>query len=795
MPIGSSIVSRLSVSTRYLLLHFLLVVFVPAPPCWAQTQRWISKAMDAGVDAKLLERMQKVLKSDELIDQNQAQVIVDVLSALPIESMDDEDDDSPALALLELFERIEDEASDSPAQQVIRKEGLPLIIKIFDEKFSAVAKDGDSILLFKILRILALYKTLEGTDKIIEAARASFQPENGSWGSTFWIYLSDHPHRNRLIQSISKKIPEAGIDRKFLRFANELCFRDENADHAFDSKDGMRRLKIWLEENDLRQIGTPIDSAVALAFVNRPQRDELIELALNHPNPKVQIEAAWASAKHGQERGLKALQKYCLDLNLSSVARSYLDELQRGDLVPKEALDGAFAAMAEFSKWLAHPNELGKPPDEVVLVDHRKLRWPMEKEDADFYVIRFLSKDSTGLGKDRQDCGVVGSMTWCFFFLQMDQRPAEDVYAIHAAWEMSNQELINVIESEDPQQLQNLLNEWTGETLEEPRLFGSMKLSRRLKLGKRQPWLIEAKIRGERGWAVVDGPNSVWYPAAEQPERTGSSTILKIHIGRELLGFKTPVNRKDFLKPSAPIDKNRWLEKFHQVIEQAAMLSPEKQIELFEEIESPHFETYLSYAEEIQGKQKDSAILDVFPRLLDIVRRADEPLGKELMRSYRSPLVKYLPDYVLALVNSNRVTEAEEFLEFISPYMADRDGYALIGLSAYRAKLVDLAEFNLMRLVENDRSGKRNFDRYEEMESLVRIWLGKGKKDIARDLLLKCLKKSVEERQNPYDPEEDKWEIERLDELIGEYKKLFLELLPEEAEAIEQFNTTPKKPQ
>jgi hypothetical protein len=102
------------------------------------------------------------------------------------------------------------------------------------------------------------------------------------------------------------------------------------------------------------------------------------------------------------------------------------------------------------------------------------------------------------------------------------------------------------------------------------------------------------------------------------------------------------------------------------------MLSPEKQIELFEEIESPHFETYLSYAEEIQGKQKDSAILDVFPRLLDIVRRADEPLGKELMRSYRSPLVKYLPDYVLALVNSNRVTEAEEFLEFISPYMADR---------------------------------------------------------------------------------------------------------------------------
>jgi hypothetical protein len=81
------------------------------------------------------------------------------------------------------------------------------------------------------------------------------------------------------------------------------------------------------------------------------------------------------------------------------------------------------------------------------------------------------------------------------------------------------------------------------------------------------------------------------------------------------------------------------------------------------------------------------------------------------------------------------------------------------------------------------------------MESLVRIWLGKGKKDIARDLLLKCLKKSVEERQNPYDPEEDKWEIERLDELIGEYKKLFLELLPEEAEAIEQFNTTPKKPQ
>ena len=69
--------------------------------------------------------------------------------------------------------------------------------------------------------------------------------------------------------------------------------------------------------------------------------------------------------------GYDHLARFCLDVNRSEKARNYLAELGREDAIPAEALDPDFRAKAEFSQWLAHPNELGRAPDDLEIIEKR----------------------------------------------------------------------------------------------------------------------------------------------------------------------------------------------------------------------------------------------------------------------------------------------------------------------------------------------------------------------------------------------------------------------------------------
>src|SRR5262249_53328145 len=102
----------------------------------------------------------------------------------------------------------------------------------------------------------------------------------------------------------------------------------------------------------------------------------------------------------------------------------------------------SFMAKAQFAQWLAHPNELGRLPDELEIIDHRELDWPPEREIKALWLLKYRVKDQTGLKDDDVNVGLVGSVTFCLFTYELARRPPEDAYAIHCYWEMSNLGLI-----------------------------------------------------------------------------------------------------------------------------------------------------------------------------------------------------------------------------------------------------------------------------------------------------------------------------------------------------------------
>src|SRR5205085_6174999 len=111
------------------------------------------------------------------------------------------------------------------------------------------------------------------------------------------------------------------------------------------------------------------------------------------------------------------------------------------------------------------------------IVDKRTLAWPPERELKPFWLIRYSLRDKSGFGEDKLDCGVIGSMTFCFFSYEFAQRPPEDCYAIHCCWEMECQKLIEEMDVTDPDEYASMMSQWSGEPFESPKIVKIAELS------------------------------------------------------------------------------------------------------------------------------------------------------------------------------------------------------------------------------------------------------------------------------------------------------------------------------
>lgn len=676
---------------------------------------------------------------------------------------------SPLYTIAGLFQ---DTESGSDACEFLRLNGTPLLIRLARKAWKE--EDFDSSELLFVLKMLAAYGTPEGAGLVIEVARSGFTSEGYLWSVVLRMFEVEHPEARRVFAALSDPLPEKFLAVSLLDAVNHFCLNGGELRHPFDSDEGVRRLEAWLRDADPEKFSYAVSATAALPFLQHPRQDMLFQIAFGHSDGGVQLEAAWAAAKLDRPSGWEKMATLCRDVHHSSRAKTYLRELGREDVIPEDSKRPDFEAKAEFAQWLAHPNELGRPPDELEILDHRDLRWPTDGEVKHMWLIRFRAKDTTGLASDQTGVGLVGSITFCLFSDELDQRHAEDAYAIHCYWEMANHNRITESDVEEPSDYDSLLQQWNGPRLEEAKLIAVSEPGADTSYPRRLVGLASAKIGGMPGWAVLDGPESKWYPADDLPEGHRPNTLLKIHIGRRLLGFKGEPDRKLYLKkPEKPAPEQIECA-YEKLLAEAESAGASRRKRLFGGrgggLLGNYFEDYIEAKRSLHGGNPNLLFTELYERLLGIAR--SHPDEASALLNIHTPLGDSFQKYVDAQAALQRQSEIVALIELFAPHWEHNLGYGELGSAAIKAGRDDIAEKFFLQFKEKCEDWQRS----ARMSQLAEIQHRLGKSDEARSLLIECMRKMLEDGRKAEGSDRKLFE-----EWFQNHRKTFRELFPGES--------------
>lgn len=340
---------------------------------------------------------------------------------------------SVALSLTGLFQNVK----KKPAYDVARQQGMPRLEKLFDALYAAPEKDTHSI--FLILKVLSIYITPGGADRVLRAAQDGFHPDSYMWSIVFSQYQAlENPHTKRVFDTLRKKLPSGFIAVALLVAADEYFTAGGTGVHPFNSPEGHAMLRTWLRSTDEKQFSYAHSATSALLFMEDTVQAELLDAAVKHPDAPVRREAGWVLAKLGREQGIELLARECLNVHQSKAAQACLKELKREDAVPAKCKEPDFLAMAEMSEWLQYPTEMGRAPDTLELYDARSLFWPPTGNVRPVWLFKYEYLPKEKGAKTMAGVGMVGSMTFALFEETKTGMTPEKVYAMHCSFELEN---------------------------------------------------------------------------------------------------------------------------------------------------------------------------------------------------------------------------------------------------------------------------------------------------------------------------------------------------------------------
>ena len=637
-------------------------------------------------------------------------------------------------SIVGLFQDVE--GSNCPAFDVMSNVGISLLAQIVNDALQNPSRLDDGDLLFA-LKILAMYGTPEGTSSVLRAARLPLKPDDWMWSMILKAYSKEHPGREWLFKELSESLPSDFLAVSLLDSANAAHLEGVDTPHPFDSVAGKRQLEHWLTDSDEDHFSYAVSAAASLPYIRGTERDSLLAIAFDHPSADVQLEAAWVAAKLKRDAGIKWLARSCLDVNLAERASQYLTELNREDAIPTEAQNAGFKARAEFAQWLAHPSELGRPPEEVLIVDHRELNWPPEREPKPMWLLKYRLQDTTGLKADDIGVGLVGSVTFCLFSYELQQRSPEDCYAIYCYWEMSNRDLIAETDvPENSTEYNRMLQQCKLDGLDQVRIVFVAELSRELRYPQNMVALGKSTRNGQPGWIVLDGPRSCWYAKSEMPAVSTDKTVAMIHIGRELLGLHDHPDRQKFLQ-SAPRQRSpaQIIAAYEKLLDKARN-DPRQAEKLLgnHSILGTAFSDYVAALSATTSQSHTVSTCTAYEALLTLASKMDSSLQAKLLDSF-SPLGETFDAYVDALIELNRQSEVPALVEKFRPHWDHNLGYGKLGSSAFKSGHEKIAESFIVTL----RNSLKDWCRCEEMGYLAEIWKKQGRTEDAHTLMIDAL--------------------------------------------------------
>jgi hypothetical protein len=264
-------------------------------------------------------------------------------------------------------------------------------------------------------------------------------PKGYLWSVIFGIVAEQHPDAVAICEGHREPLPEGFLGVAYLDFANALAVKQLITRHPFDSKVGIARLVAHLAARDPKLYSYAVSATASIPFVNASARETLMVSADQHPDALVRLEAAWALAKTGSEFGRQRLAQLSLNPRYAQRAVAYLEELGLGPHIPSRARAPDFQAIAQMCNWLMHPNEFGRPPDQITEYDTRDLNWPPTGDRRRFWLFKYRYEPQGADGQAHEGIGLVGSTTFALFGEATADLAPEDVYGLHCCWELQIQ--------------------------------------------------------------------------------------------------------------------------------------------------------------------------------------------------------------------------------------------------------------------------------------------------------------------------------------------------------------------
>lgn len=322
---------------------------------------------------------------------------------------------------------------DEAGARHVRELVLPALLDAFDRAAQVEGFDvGD---LVYVLATLAMYEHEAGVRRLLDGIRR--WPDDYGWSRALDTFTKGHAQQQLVLDELGKDLPQQFAGVAFLDLVNQLCINDELTQHPFDTEAGVEALVNWLSSDDETEYSYAHSATAALPFLSPKTRQRLLPLAEEHPAEDVRLEAAWAAAKLGEERGFEALLEFAEDPRNGGRALRYLHELDPKRL-PPQAEDPRFLASCEMCEWLAHPSEMGAPPDRIDLVDSRELYWPPSDDHRVLYLFRYGydQHEDEAPFEHAEGHGLVGSITFALFGETTAELSPMEVYALHCCWEL-----------------------------------------------------------------------------------------------------------------------------------------------------------------------------------------------------------------------------------------------------------------------------------------------------------------------------------------------------------------------
>lgn len=299
-----------------------------------------------------------------------------------------------------------------------------------------------------ILKIFAFYSDQDAIDFILKSLIKKYKPYSEMWDIIFAVLAQEEYKAKYIIESIK---PEqlAGLSLLcFLDLSNHAILRFKLQNHPFNSDPGIIILRELLSEENKFPISYARSASMSLPFLKNPDSLELIKLTESHSDSEVQLNGIWAAIHLGKAEKIPLLKKFAADLRFSRKAVNFLKRLNLKDHIPKVVNEPDFKVQVQLCEWLARPNEFGRYPDHLKIIDDRILNWPPTSDRRNLYLIQYEYNNyntETNSIQTSIGVGMVGSITFSFINeINPETMTPLEIYAIHCNWELHEEDYMNI---------------------------------------------------------------------------------------------------------------------------------------------------------------------------------------------------------------------------------------------------------------------------------------------------------------------------------------------------------------